>query len=611
MPVRDLPGYYPEIQDGGLGVLPPSLAGLFCIVGTAEKGSTDVKFAFNADDVFEEYGYGTILEKAMDAFSAGAAQIGIVRARSESVATPITTPVHKKFGSPTGGGKATFTVGLVSPHVVVGSNRRFVIRIVKGGSFSTATYELSSNGGITFSPETRFTITTPGTPNKSKIDVGNGTYIEFSEFNTTPADSFLAGDEYRWWTYETRATMTELIAACERALGWKDSNTGQGFEYVYVGCLDSTTWGSRTKTNITALWGALITAADTLWTQEQRPVFFGVDAPPMLPMKAEDATEELDDWIDLLVSCSAAKRDPRLWVNAGQMLAVDDRGDVQVHMAGGSAAGLISAAKLHHSIGWVRTMDVPNAIAVYPYKPPFDVADENLGTGDGSKKTFFGFLAKSPVVPWTVKITSNDTAPEEFVDGGDGKLYDSTSGALAGTIDYFTGYYSVTFVAAPAATKIVSADYQYVTRDEMDKGHVSLLNDARFLTMRHWMGYGIRFTDDWMMAPATSDYFCIRNRRIVDEAVRQVGIANTPYVNSPGITPRDMGAYKADLSRPLDAMKITDTDTDKPIMDFKITLTPDANVWSNGIIHAKVEIVPTPTKKKLEAVFVLKTKVSE
>lgn len=610
MPVRDLPGYYPDIQDGGLGVLPPSLAGLFCIVGTSEKGSTGVKFAFNADDVLDEYGYGSILEKAMDAFDAGARQIGIVRAIADSVATPITTPVHKIYGDPTGGGEATFTVGLVSPHTVVGSNRRFIIRIVQAGAFSTATYQVSTNNGISFGPETRFVTTTPGTPNKSKIDMGNGTYIEFSEAGTA-ADSFAAGDEYHWWTYEPRATLGEIIAACERAIAWKDSNTGQGFEYIYESILDSNTWGARTKTNITALWGALITLADTLWTEEQRPVFFGVDAPGMLPLKDADSLEELDDWIDLLVSCSAEKRDERLWVNAGQMLAVDNRGDIQVRMAGGSVSGLMSASKLHHSIGLVRTMDIPNAIAVYPFKPIFDVDDESLGTGDGSKKTFTGFLAEAPVVPWAVTITSNDTVPEVFVDGGDGILYDSISGTAAGTIDYDTGKYSVTFATAPAASKIVSADYHYVTADEMDKGRISLLNDARFITMRHWIGYGIRFTDDFMMAPATSDYFCIRNRRIVDEAVRQVGIANTPYVNSPGIAPKDMAAYKADLARPLDAMKITETDTDKPIMDYKITLTPDDNVWSNGTIHAKVEIVPTPTKKRLEAVFVLKTKVSE
>ncbi|MEA3311402.1 MAG: hypothetical protein U9Q76_04195, partial [candidate division WOR-3 bacterium] len=85
MPINDLPGYYPTIKEGGLGVLPPSLAGLFCLIGTSEQGTTDVKFAGDAGDVLDEYGYGTLTEHAYDAFCAGASQIGIVRATAAKV----------------------------------------------------------------------------------------------------------------------------------------------------------------------------------------------------------------------------------------------------------------------------------------------------------------------------------------------------------------------------------------------------------------------------------------------------------------------------------------------------------------------------------------------
>ena len=69
MPIGDLPGYYPIIKEGGLGVMPPSLAGLFSIVGTSEQGTTDVKFVADAGDVLDEYGFGSILtirEKMLD-----------------------------------------------------------------------------------------------------------------------------------------------------------------------------------------------------------------------------------------------------------------------------------------------------------------------------------------------------------------------------------------------------------------------------------------------------------------------------------------------------------------------------------------------------------------
>jgi len=610
MPIKDLPGYYPTIKEGGLGVLPPSLAGLFCLVGTSEQGTTDVKFTGDVGDVLDEYGYGILTAHAYDAFSSGASQIGIVRATAAKVATDITVPEQKKYGDPTGGGAAVVAVGYVSPHTQVGYNRRYRLRIVKGGSFTTATYQVSANDGLTWSAEKSFAVTTAGPPKKSKLELDNGTYIEFTE-DGTPADSFVAGDEYRWWCYEPRATLDEIITACEKAAAWKDPTSGMGFEYVYVSNLPAEIWTTRDQTTVTNFWTALITIAENLWTDEQRPIFFICNAPPMLPLKDADALEEVDDWIDLLVACAGAKNSARLVVNAAQASLTDTRGNLQIRMAGGSAAGLVSKADLHHSIGWVRYMSIANSLAVYPSKPPFAVEAESLGAGDDTEKTFEGFFAKAPVIPWSVVITSDDTAPEEFVDGGDGILYDSTSGAEAGTIEYSTGKYSVTFATAPATGKTVSADYYYVTNAVMGPSNVARLNDARYLSFRHFIGYGIRFTDDWTRASPTSDYYCIRFRRIVDESMRQVGIANMPYINSPGITEKDLGAYKADLSRPLEAMKVTEDDTDKPIMDYVLTLTPDANIWSNGIVHCKVEIVPTPTKKKLVATFQLTTGVKE
>jgi len=284
-------------------------------------------------------------------------------------------------------------------------------------------------------------------------------------------------------------------------------------------------------------------------------------------------------------------------VNAAQASLTDTRGALQLRMAGGSAAGLVSKADLHHSIGWVRYMSIANSLAIYPSKPIFDVTAESIGT------TQDGFLANAPVVPWSITITDGAVI---HVDGGNGNLYDSSTGTATGTIEYATGHYH--FLTAPSAA---SADYSYITNAEMGPSNVARLNDARYLSFRHFIGYGIRFADDWTRASPTSDYFCIRNRRIMDEAVRMVGVANMPYVNSPGISEKDMGAYKADLSRPLEAMKITEEDTDKPIMNYVLTLRPDANIWSNGIMHCKVEIVPTPTKKKLVATFQLTTGVKE
>lgn len=596
MPLRDLPGYYPEIKDGGLGVLPPSLAGLFGVVGNSISGSTEIRFAVDPDDVGEEYGFGTMVERILDAFSSGASQLGIVRAVADTAGSMSASVLHLVYGNPTGGGKALTELDYVSPYTAPGSTRRFRISIVKSGSFDDATYKLSLNGGRTWGAETKFRITDDTAPRKALLDMENGTSIEFTE-HTTKAESFVAGDEYRWETKEPTSSLDEIIAACERAAAWKDPNTGYGLEYVLVAGLPSSVWSSRTKDNVTAFWAALATIAEETWTQEFRPIWFICEAPPM--QQEYSATyEDTATWISFLNSCSADYRSRRLCVVGGFSMQVDSRGEQHVRSIAGSTAGLVSKAKLHHSIGWVREMAIPNSIAVYPYKPIMSVTAEALTTAAS------GRLAKRPIVPWSVTFTVDATLT--YSDGGNGVLYNA-AGDVKGSIDYNSSAYTLTTAPATSCT----ASYLYVTNDEMDKGNLALLNDGRFITLRPWIGYGRVPTDDWMMAPPTSDYFCIRNRRIIDEAVRMVGIANVPYVNSPGISEKDMAAYKADLSRPLEAMKITDEDSDKPIMNYKLTLTPDANIWSNGIVHCKVEIVPTPTKKKLEATFQLKTNVEQ
>ncbi len=599
MPLKDLPGYYPEIKDGGLGVLPPSLAGLFGVVGNSISGSTEILFAVDPDDVEEEYGFGTLVERTLDAFASGASQLGIVRAVADTAGSMSSSIEHLIYGPPAGedciGGKATAAPGYVSPYTAPGSTRRFRILIVKSGSFDEATYKLSLNGGKTWGAENKFRVTDDTAPRKALLDMGNGTSIEFTE-HTTKSESFAAGDEYRWETKEPTSSLDEIIAACERAAAWKDPNTGYGLEYVLVAGLPATVWSSRTKDNVTAFWAALATIAEETWSQEYRPIWFICEAPPM-SQDFSGTYETTATWISLLNSCSADYRNRRLCVVGGFSMQVDSRGEQHVRSIAGSAAGLVSKAKLHHSIGWVREMAIPNSIAVYPYKPLM------TGTYTDSGLAISGRFADRPLVPWSITITA-DSVP--LKDGGDGVLYNA-AGDEKGTIDYDSGAY--TLITKP--TVACTATYTYVTNDEMDKGNLALLNDGRFITLRPWIGYGRVPTDDWMMAPPTSDYFCIRNRRIIDEAVRMVGIANVPYVNSPGISEKDMAAYKADLSRPLEAMKITEEDTDKPIINYKLTLTPDANIWSNGIVHCKVEIVPTPTKKKLEATFQLKTNVDK
>lgn len=86
-------------------------------------------------------------------------------------------------------------------------------------------------------------------------------------------------------------------------------------------------------------------------------------------------------------------------------------------------------------------------------------ADESIGTGDGSKKTFFATLAHPAVSPGSVVVDAVllDDSTETFSDNGDGGLIGSAGGD--GIVDYATGKIVVTFSQAVKTSELVSADY--------------------------------------------------------------------------------------------------------------------------------------------------------
>ncbi len=89
---------------------------------------------------------------------------------------------------------------------------------------------------------------------------------------------------------------------------------------------------------------------------------------------------------------------------------------------------------------------------------PQQYAVDNIATGDGVTTSFSGGLQNPPVIIGTLFITSDDPDGTQQVlqDQGDGTL----TGDGAGTINYLTGAYNVTFTTAPASTAVIYAKYQ-------------------------------------------------------------------------------------------------------------------------------------------------------
>ena len=92
-----------------------------------------------------------------------------------------------------------------------------------------------------------------------------------------------------------------------------------------------------------------------------------------------------------------------------------------------------------------------------------DVSDEVIGSGDGTTKTFSGFLDHAKIVPGSVSITATVGA-STVTATDDGNGYISGTG-VSGHIDYASGYYVLEYDTAPDNGTNITADYKYANGD--------------------------------------------------------------------------------------------------------------------------------------------------
>ncbi len=96
------------------------------------------------------------------------------------------------------------------------------------------------------------------------------------------------------------------------------------------------------------------------------------------------------------------------------------------------------------------------------YTSPTNVASENIGSGDGTTKTFSNTLSNLNVAPGTVTVTATiGGSGVTLYDDGEGNLKDS-SGSHTGTVNYVTGAISVSFGTAPDNGTNIVASYKYL-----------------------------------------------------------------------------------------------------------------------------------------------------
>ncbi len=85
------------------------------------------------------------------------------------------------------------------------------------------------------------------------------------------------------------------------------------------------------------------------------------------------------------------------------------------------------------------------------------ISDEVIATGNGTQKTFSGVLSYAPILAGTINISDGT---QLITDDGNGNLVGSVSGAPgANTVNYTTGIFTFTMVAAPDASNSIIANY--------------------------------------------------------------------------------------------------------------------------------------------------------
>jgi hypothetical protein len=89
------------------------------------------------------------------------------------------------------------------------------------------------------------------------------------------------------------------------------------------------------------------------------------------------------------------------------------------------------------------------------YLPPL----ESLGTGDGSTVVFSGTLDRPPVLPHTAVIQTVISGTTEVVNDDGSGNWDLSGRVSAGSIDYVSGAWAITFSAPPDAAVSITITY--------------------------------------------------------------------------------------------------------------------------------------------------------
>ncbi|WP_035296206.1 DUF2586 domain-containing protein [Brevibacillus thermoruber] len=205
-----LPDIKVKMEDGGLGVVPPSVTGLHVKIGVAAAGKENELIAVSDPSGVKQFGKGPLVRALGDGFAEGTTNMYAVRA---------TADINGTVSSVTKEGTGT---GSVSVSGNPTDEIQVELQIVNSGGLNQATFTLSIDGQPPTAP-----ITVPITGTYEIPD--SGLTITFTPADSSPENSFKANDKYTFSATAPQMSTTSLVKALDLVL---ESNFP--YEFIHV-----------------------------------------------------------------------------------------------------------------------------------------------------------------------------------------------------------------------------------------------------------------------------------------------------------------------------------------------------------------------------------------
>ncbi|SFI90039.1 DUF2586 family protein [Brevibacillus centrosporus] len=205
-----IPDINVNLEDGGLGVVPPNSTGLHVKIGVAAAGPESEIIAISGPSSAKQFGKGPLVRALSDAFAEGTSNMYVIRATADIDGT---VSAVEKTGTGTG---SVSVSGKPTDEIQV------ELQIVTSGGLNQATFTLAIDGQAPTAP-----ITVPITGSYELPD--SGLTITFTPAGDTPENSFKANDKYAFSATAPQMSTTSLVNALDLVL-----ESEYPYEFIHI-----------------------------------------------------------------------------------------------------------------------------------------------------------------------------------------------------------------------------------------------------------------------------------------------------------------------------------------------------------------------------------------